>query len=506
MSARRAKGGHGGARSRGHRARRIVLWSTAGTLSLAVLAGGLVYWRLNGNLSTFGDDGVSKDRPAAASADAQGRTPVNLLLIGSDARDGTNKDLGGGDDGGARSDTAILLHVYADHRHAVGVSIPRDSLVEVPPCMLPDKTWTKDQPSAMFNSAFSVGDTDKGNPACTQNTVEKLTGLRVDHTMVVNFQGFADMTEAVGGVDVCLPEAVYEGDLNPNLGHRGKQLFTAGHQTISGQAALDYVRIRHGLGDGSDIGRTKRQQAFLSSLIKQVKSEGMDPTTLLPLADAATKSLTVDQGLGSASKLLDFAMSLKDVDLHDIKFLTVPWRYQGERVALVHPDVDQLWAALRADRTLDGQDASATPAADPSIAPSPSPSAPSAPARADGAGIKVAVYNGTGTAGLTARAAETLEGSGFTVTGRANAATRTHRSTLVEYGPGEKAQAEKVAALFPGAQLQAAGRAGIALTLGADYAGGGTTAAPPVPTGPLPTSVSQARSADEDACSDLTYG
>ncbi|GLW68794.1 hypothetical protein Kpho02_10930 [Kitasatospora phosalacinea] len=506
MSARRAKGSHGGAPGRGRRARRIALWTTAGTVSLAVLAGGLVYYRLNGNLSTFGEDGVSKDRPAAASADAQGRTPVNLLLIGSDSRDGSNKDLGGGEDGGARSDTAILLHVYADHKHAVGVSIPRDSLVEVPPCLLPNKTWTKDQPSTMFNTAFSVGNTEQGNPACTQNTVEKLTGLRIDHTMVVNFQGFADMTKAVGGVDVCLPKAVYEGDLNPNLGHRGKELFQQGHQTLSGQAALDYVRIRHGLGDGSDIGRTKRQQAFLSSLIKQVKSQGMDPTTLLPLADAATKSLTVDEGLGSAAKLIDFAMSLKDVDLHDIKFLTVPWRYQGERVALVHPDVDQLWAALRADRTLDGQDASAAPAAAPS--PAASGSAPATAPKPVGTGIKVAVYNGTETAGLTTRAAQALEDAGFTVTGRANAAARTHRSTLVEYGPGEKDRAEKVAALFPGAVLQADGRtAGIALTLGADYANGsGTTAAPPLPTGPLPTSVSQARSADDDACSDLTYG
>ncbi|WP_033214327.1 LCP family protein [Kitasatospora phosalacinea] len=509
MSAGRAKGGDGGTRGRGHRTRRIALWTTAGTVSLAVLAGGLVYYRLNGNLSTFGQDGVSRDRPAAASADAQGRTPVNLLLIGSDSRDGANKDLGGGEDGGARSDTAILLHVYADHRHAVGVSIPRDSLVEIPPCMLPDKTWTKGRPSAMFNSAFSVGDTEQGNPACTQNTVEKLTGLRIDHTVVVNFQGFADMTKAVGGVDVCLPEDVYEGDLDPNLGHRGKELFRAGHQTISGQAALDYVRIRHGLGDGSDIGRTKRQQAFLSSLIKQVKSQGMDPTALLPLADAATKALTVDQGLGSAAKLIDFAVSLKNVDLHDIKFLTVPWRYQGERVALVHPDVDQLWAALRSDRTLDGQDASAPPADGPSAEPGPtaSGSASAATPRTDGAGIEVAVYNGTDTPGLTTRAAEALEGSGFTATGRANAASRTHRGTLVEYGPGEKAQAEKVAALFPGAVLQPGRRAGVALTLGADYAaGGGTTAAPPVPAGPLPTSVSQARSADDDACSDLTYG
>ncbi|MFD7642988.1 LCP family protein [Kitasatospora sp. NPDC059795] len=502
MSARRA-----GARStgsgRGRKVRRIALWTTAGVAALAVTAGGLVYYRLNGNLSTFDSAGIAKDRPDAASADAQGRVPINLLLIGSDSRSGSNKDLGGGQEGGARSDTAILLHVYADHKHAVGVSIPRDSLVAVPSCLLPNKNWTKAQASAMFNSAFSVGDTEQGNPACTQNTVEKLTGLRIDHTMVINFQGFADMTSAVGGVDVCLPKAVYEGDLDPNLGHRGKLLFNQGHQKISGQAALDYVRIRHGLGDGSDIGRTKRQQAFLSSLIKQVKSEGMNPVALLPLADAVTKSLTVDEGLGSAQKLVDFAMSLKDIDLHDIKFLTVPWRYQGERVALVHPDADQLWAALKADRTLDGQDASAGPS--PADSPSPGPTA--APTKVDGAGIRVAVYNGTSTTGLSTKAAEALEGSGFTVTGRANAASRTHTTTLVEYGPGEKAQAEKVAELFPGASLQPGTHAGLSVTLGSDYAaGGGTTAAPPLPTGPLPTSVSQARSADDDACSDLTFG
>ncbi|MFK0192584.1 LCP family protein [Kitasatospora sp. NPDC090308] len=505
MSVRNERTGHDGARGLGRRGRRIALWATAGTVSLAVLAGGLLYYRLNGNLSTFGGDGVSRDRPPAAGADAEGRTPVNLLLIGSDTRSGGNQDLGGGEDGGARSDTAILLHVYADHRHAVGVSLPRDSLVEIPPCLLPDKTWTPDRPSAMFNSAFSVGDTEQGNPACTQNTVEKLTGLRIDHTLVIDFQGFADMTTAVGGVDVCLPRAVYEGDLDPHLGQRGKELFKQGHQSVSGQAALDYVRIRHGLGDGSDIGRTKRQQAFLAALIRQVKAQGMDPTTLLPLADAATKALTVDEGLGSASKLVDFAMSLKDVDLHDVKFLTVPWRYQGERVALVHPDADQLWAALRSDRTLDGQDASASASAPASAEPVSAASA--GPAAVDGAGIRVAVHNGTDTAGLATRAARALEDSGFTVTGRADAASRTHRGTLVEYGSGEKAAAEKVAALFPGATLQPGDRAGITLTLGADYADtADPTTAPPAPAGPLPTSVSQARSADQDACADLTYG
>ncbi|MEU8925644.1 LCP family protein [Kitasatospora sp. NPDC048545] len=482
-----------------------VLWVTAGCTALVLLGGGALYYRLNSNLSTFDRDAVSKDRPDAAAPDAQGRTPVNVLLIGSDSRGNGNSDLGGGGDGGARSDTAILLHVYADHKHAVGISIPRDSLVTIPSCKLPNGKWTKEQTNAMFNSAFSVGDTAQGNPACTQNAVEKLTNLRVDHTIVVDFNGFASMTKAVGGVEVCLPNDIHEGDLNPNLGHKGKLIFAKGKQKVEGQAALDYVRVRHGIGDGSDIGRTKRQQAFLSSLIKQVKSRGMDPTTLLPLADAATKSLTVDPDLGSAAKLLDFTMSLKDVDLHDVKFLTTPWRYEGPRVALVHPDVDQLWAALKADRTIDGQDASApaagsTPTAEATPTPTATPDAKAAE-------IKVSVLNGTGEAGLGGKAAEAVKGAGYTVTTVGNATGKARTTTVVEYGTGERGSAEAVAKLFPGASVQPGSR-GISVVLGHDFAAANpATAAAGATPAPLPTSVSgTARSADDDPCANVSYG
>ncbi|MFJ4184831.1 LCP family protein [Kitasatospora sp. NPDC089509] len=494
-----------------------VLWATAGCTALLVLAGGGVYYRLNSNITTFDGDALSKDRPEAAAPDAQGRTPVNVLMIGSDSRGNGNSDLGGGGDDGARSDTAILLHIYADHKHAVGISIPRDSLVDIPPCKLPDGKWTKAQTKVMFNSAFAVGNTEQGNPACTQNAVEKLTNLRVDHTIVVDFGGFASMTSAVGGVEVCLPNNVYEGDLNPNLGHKGKLIFAKGKQTVQGQSALDYVRVRHGIGDGSDIGRTKRQQAFLSSLIKSVKSKGMDPTTLLPLADAATKSLTVDPGLGSAAKLMSFAMSVKDVDLHNIKFLTAPWRYDGPRVALVHPDVDQLWAALKADRTIDGQDASAaSPAATDSPAPStpPAEATPSPTAAAKSTGTKVAVLNGTGENGVGGKAADTLKGAGYTVTTVGNATGKPRSTTVVEYGTGERSAAEEVAKLFPGATVEPGVR-GLSVVVGRDFAAAdpGSAAASSAPGGtpgtpaPLPSSVSgTARSADDDPCANVSYG
>ncbi|MEU7054698.1 LCP family protein [Streptomyces sp. NPDC046197] len=469
-------------------------------LAVAVLATaglGWIYLKLNGNIATFDGDGLSKNRPQPGSSKGE-----NVLVIGSDARTDGNNALGGGskDDIG-RSDTAFVLHIYADHKHATAVSIPRDTLVTIPSCRLPDGSWTKPQPNTMFNSAFSVGNTEKGNPACTQNTVEQLTGLRVDHTVVVDFKGFAALTDVVGGVQVCLPNDVYEKDLDPHRATRGSLLFQKGEQTVSGRRALDYVRIRHGIGDGSDIGRIKRQQAFVAGLIKKIKSDGLTPTKLLPLADAATKSMTVDPGLGTANKLISFAMSLQDIDLHNTKFVTIPWRYQGERVAVVEPDAGQLWAALKDDRTIDGKDASGKQRE----ATAPASAAPSAAEQVSGHGVGVAVYNGTTTSGLASSAAATLTAHGFTVTGTANASSHDHATTVIEYGVGMRARAQDVAKLFPDAELASVPGAGVNLVLGRSYTPGGASASA-TPTA-VPSSVAQdARSADDNPCSNLTYG
>jgi LCP family protein required for cell wall assembly len=470
-------------------------WIIAVAVSFVVLiagAGGALYLKLNANISSFDSEGLSKNRPSAAPADANGDKPVNVLLIGSDTRSGENAKLGGADSGPVgRSDTTILLHVYPDHKHAVGVSIPRDSLVDIPPCLLPDGKWSPDQPKAQFNSAFSMGDTAKGNPACTQNTVEKLSGLRIDHTMVIDFAGFAAMTSAVHGVEVCVPNNIYQGDMNPNLGYRGKVVLAKGLQNLQGQKALDYVRVRHGVGDNSDVGRMLRQQAFLSALITKVKGEGMNPTTLLPLADAATKSLTVDPGLGNATKLMSFALSLKNIDLKNIQFITAPWKYDGPRIDLVHPDVDNLFAELRADRTLEGVNASGKPAPKPTPVPI-----------VDGTGTSVSVFNGTTTDGLATKAADKLKADHFTVTGTTTAKSQDHTTTLVEYGSADAAQAQSLAKLFPGAQLMPLNISGINLVVGQDFAKAAAATPKPLPT----AFTQQARSADANPCSKLSYG
>ncbi|MFJ3659149.1 LCP family protein [Streptomyces sp. NPDC090119] len=492
------RGTRSGARDQRRRRARRARVAILVCLSLVVLGGagaGWVYLKLNGNIQTFDAGGLSDNRPAGSSKGE------NVLLIGSDARTDGNAALGGGDkDGVGRSDTTLLLHIYADHKHALAVSIPRDTLVSIPPCKLPTGGWTQAQPDTMFNAAFSVGETDKGNPACTQNTVEQLTGLRVDHTVVVDFKGFAALTQVVGGVKVCLPNDVYQKDLNPNRATKGTLLFRQGEQTVAGRQALDYVRLRHGIGDGSDIGRIKRQQAFVGSLLKEVKDKGFTPTKLLPLADAATRSMTVDPGLGSADKLLSFAMSLKDVDLHNTKFVTVPWRYAGSRVAVVEPDAGELWAALKADRTIDGADASGGKG---KATKKPGPATHS-PAPVSGQGIAVAVYNGTTVTGLAAKGSATLTASGFTVTGTATALSQNHLATVVQYGPGMADRAQTVAKVFPGAQLEQIGAPRINVVLGQAYA---TDPTPSSTSASVPSEVANgARSADDNPCANLTYG
>ncbi|MFE6495514.1 LCP family protein [Streptomyces sp. NPDC057748] len=473
-------------------------------LVLLVAGVGWGYLKLGGSIDTFSADGISDDRPPGSS---QGQ---NVLVIGSDSRSGDNSRLGGGTGAVGRSDTAFLLHVYGDHEHAVAVSIPRDALVDIPACKGPDGRWTAPQHGVMFNGAFSVGETAEGNPACTQNTVEHLTGLRVDHTVVIDFAGFSALTSAVGGVPVCLPQDIYQRDLSPKRTTRGDRIFTKGPQTVSGQQALDYVRLRHGIGDGSDIGRIKRQQAFVASLIKKVKSQGLNPTTLLPLANAATDAMTVDPGLGSADRLLSFALSMKKIDLHNTKFVTVPWRYEGARVAIVEPDADALWAALKADRTVDGKDASGKgpgKSSDKGDGKDNRPASPAADAPVSGKGISVAVYNGTTVRGLAARAAEFLRSRDFTVTTTATASSQDHTSTVIEYGPGLRDEAETTAQLFAGARTTASGTAGIQVILGSSYAQN-PSAPPDAPTpSTVPSNVAdEARSADDDPCADLSYG
>ena len=307
----------------------------------AVGAGWAVYAKLDGNITPDNAAAAElaryeKERPTALVKDA-----LNILLIGSDSRSGDGNARYGRDSGTERSDTTILLHLAAGRRSATAVSLPRDLMVDVPACRQPD--GSRSEPMfAMFNSAFQ-----KGGSACTIRTVENLTGVRIDHHMVVDFHGFKDMVDAIDGVRICLAEPIHDKAAKLNL--------PAGRVTLSGEQALGYVRARKSLGDGSDTDRMDRQQRFLAALVNKVQSNDvlLNPVKLYPLLDAATSSLTTDPDLANLRGLYNLVRGLRDTPTGRVQFLTVPresYAHDANRDQLVQADAEKLFERLRRDQ------------------------------------------------------------------------------------------------------------------------------------------------------------
>jgi LCP family protein required for cell wall assembly len=304
------------------------------------VAGWVVYAKLDGNITP--DDAAAaeleryaKERPTSLVKDAQ-----NILLIGSDSRAGDGNEEYGRDSGTERSDTTILLHLAAGRRSATAVSLPRDLMVDVPACLRAD--GKRAEPTfAMFNYAFQTG-----GSACTIRTVEKLTGVRIDHHVVVDFSGFKDVVDAVDGVEVCLSEPIDD--------KAAKLRLPAGKVTLDGEQALGYVRARKSLGDGSDTDRMERQQRFLGALVNKVQSSDvlLNPVKLYPVLDAATSSLTTDPDLASLRGLYELVRGLRDIPTEHVQFLTVPresYVYNANRDQLVEPEAEKLFERLRID-------------------------------------------------------------------------------------------------------------------------------------------------------------
>ncbi|MFD9410953.1 LCP family protein [Streptomyces sp. NPDC059989] len=339
-----AAAGGGGSRPPRSRRRRLLRWVGLG-LAFLVLAGAATGWwlynKLDGNITEDTSAAAElrryeRDRPAHFAGGAQ-----NILLIGSDSRSGYDNARYGQDEGTQRSDTTILLHLPADRRSATAVSIPRDLMAEIPACLKADGSRTGER-FAQFNWAFQWG-----GAACTIRTVEKLTGIRVDHHMVIDFGGFKKMVDAIGGVEICLKQPMDDPEAKLRL--------AAGRQTLQGEQALGFVRARYSLGNGSDTERMERQQQFLGSLVKKVQSNGvlLNPARLYPLLDAATSSVTTDPGLASLRGLYELVRGIRDIPTDQVKFLTVPRQpYAGDpnRDELVEPDAARLFQQLRMDK------------------------------------------------------------------------------------------------------------------------------------------------------------
>ena len=469
------------ARDTRHRRRRRVLAGLGVFVLVVVLGLGVAWWRLEGNISRLD---ISEDlgtRPTAAAG------PLNILLIGSDNREGEGVP-GASLSSGARSDTTVIAHVSADREHVTMVSVPRDSMVPAPPnCKnsTPKDQWVEQQ----WNSMFSIG-----GPACLITTIEGNTGLRMDHFAVVDFRGFRNMVDALGGVPICAPEAIDD--------PKAKLKLSAGRHLLDGTEALGYVRARKTIGDGSDLGRIARQQAFLSSVVQEATRSSLlvRPDKLFGFLNAATQSLTTDEQFDLGT-MKDLASSVKDIGVKNIQFITVPVQEYAADPNRVEwsPGADVLWQTLVDDGVV-GEEPTATA------------SGTAAPLTVSPTEIQVDVVNATGVEGLAAQVAAALEVQGFP---EVTTSSSTDRPTgvVVQYGPGQQEAARTGAAAFDGAKLRedAAVTSGVRVILGAGAPEvqeiPNRTGSSPVPTptvsapSPSPTPTITARTADQDICS-----
>ncbi|WP_045558939.1 LCP family protein [Streptomyces sp. FxanaA7] len=338
---RAAKGSRRKPREGHSRAALAVVWTAAGVLVLGGTGIGYLYFKLNGNLKSVDiNQALGTDRPLDVDNGSQ-----DILVLGSDTRSGSNKKLGGGvDDGSARSDTAMVVHVYEGHKRASVVSIPRDTLVERPECTDAKGETHPAASYAMFNSAYSTG-----GAACAVKTVESMTGIRMDHYIEVDFAGFEKLINVLGGVPVTTTKDIKDPDSHLDL--------KAGEHTLTGKQALGLVRTRHGVGDGSDLGRIQLQQAFIKVLIEQVESVGIfsNPKKIYDLAESATDAVTTDSDLDSVKKLASFANGLKGIGSKNMTMVTMPVQYDPadpNRVLVDEAKSKRVWAALKADRSI----------------------------------------------------------------------------------------------------------------------------------------------------------
>ncbi|MFJ8478316.1 LCP family protein [Kitasatospora sp. NPDC094011] len=472
------------AAARRRRRRRVLRW-TAGTGALAMVAGCggayYLYRHFNSNLTSvkvqLGDEA---ERPKAAG-DA-----LNILVIGTDSRQGLGREYG--DEGSSgHADTTLLFHVAKDRSNATVVSIPRDLMVPIPECQDGQGKRIPGSARDMFNNSLGQGGRDAG---CTWKTVEKVTGVRVDHFVQVDFEAVKTLSTAVGGVEVCAAK---------DIDDKGSHLkMSKGRHVVQGEEALAFVRTRHAVGFGGDLTRIPLQQQFISSMIRKIKSDGTltNPGKLYQLADAATKALTVDSGIGSVDKLKDLAQDISKVDTKNITFTTVPVLddpKDEDRLILQQPDAGQVFAMIAGDRSLTE---TAAPSAEPAA-----PAAPSATAPAvDAKDVPVTVRNGSGTRGQSGPTVDRLKAKGFARAAVGSDATPA-ATTTVSHPAGREAEAAALAAALglPADAVRpnpaAAAKDPLLLVLGKDV-----LAAPAQAPTEAPKDLQRVQADDEDVC------
>jgi LCP family protein required for cell wall assembly len=395
-------------------------------LIVATVAGifGFAARNLAGNIKAL--EVIATPKPVAETG------PLNILLMGTDTR----TDQGGGfgsetEYGGTgRSDTTILIHLSNDRKSAIAVSIPRDSVVNIPACTKEDGTTVTER-TDLFNSAFS-----SAGPGCTVKTIETLTGITINHAVIVDFVGFSNVVDALGGIDVCLTEAIDE----PVENGAGIQL-PAGVQTLDGISALGLMRARYSLADGSDLKRIERQQELLSITIDQVTKMNLitDLPALYKVLNAATSSLRMDAGLSDLDSLVTLSTSLSSMGSKNVSFVTVPYEGtpDGNHVQWTAAAND-LWSAIIND--------TGWPPSEVVAAPSEAP--PTETIVVKPSDVSVVILNGTNRAGFAALTGDFLKTQGVNVAEVGNAPNKNTAESVIVHTSGNALKAQLIGQLL----------------------------------------------------------
>ncbi|GAA3191838.1 MULTISPECIES: LCP family protein [Streptomyces] len=463
--------------------KKALLW-TSGVLGFVLVAGGggvfYLYQQLNGNIAKV-DVGIEND----AVSDG----PVNILIIGTDARSGKGNE-GYGDAGSVgHADTTILMHVSKDRTNATALSIPRDMVTSIPPCPTKQKDGSTKTIPGESNVRFNTSLGQEGrDPGCTWRTVEQLTGLKVNHFMMADFNAVKELSEAVNGVEVCAAK-----DINDPKSHLKLK---AGRHIVKGEQALAFVRTRHTVGFGSDLSRIELQQQFLSSMIRKIKSDAFSsPSKLYDISQAATKALTVDTGIGSAKKLVELGNDLKQVDIDKITFATVPVLDNPQDPATVILDkskAEPLFKMVQADHQLakkgkgKGKKKAPVKKAPPEL-------------------VRVDVTNGGGPLGAAQETVDWLQNiKAAKLSTNAGNAPAKLATTRLEYAPNQADQAATLAdwmglpkSALKESTADAGDRVPMKLTLGKDFTAPGTPIEAPTET---PDGVQNVNADDKSIC------
>jgi LCP family protein required for cell wall assembly len=452
--------------------KKVLMW-TGGSLAFVLIAASgaayLYYEHLNGNITSVSDDGAgtggfSKDRA------------INILLIGTDKRTGKGNEGYGDKNSAGHADTTLVLHVSKDRTNATVLSIPRDLITDIPDCPTTQEDGSEKvipgQQRTRFNN--SLGQEDR-TPSCTMRTITELTGLKMDHFMVADFNAVKTLTSAVGGVDVCLAKDIKDKDSKLDL--------PKGEHTIEGEEALAFVRTRHSVGFGGDLSRIELQQQFLGSMLRKLKSNDTltSPSKMVKLAEAGTKALTVDSQISTIKKLADLGAELGKFDTKNLTFATVPVvdnpaEKVKATVVLKEPQAQQLFAMVRDDVSLTDvkQQKKKEKAAE---------AARLKGTKAPASEVRVRILNGGAVAGSAQETLSWLQvQEGVTKSENAGNAEQPLAKTTLEYGPDQAGQARRLAAIMglsgsamkPGKSVtNSQGVPAMTLTLGKDFEGAG---------------------------------